>query len=228
LTPSPEREDPFWGYEDLALFIGAVLPVLAAAALLVRAAHLSNNDARTLVYQFLFYALMLGTLYLVIAFRYRRPFWSSLHWTLRFRGVWMLGGPALAIVLVILGTVLRAPSVSSPLESLLSDRRALIFTGLFVVFFGPAWEELLFRGFLFPLIARSLGAWLGIVVTAIPFALLHGAQSQWTWQNLTVIGLAGIAFGFVRYKTGSTIASAAVHGGYNMTLLAGYLLQHST
>ncbi len=95
------------------------------------------------------------------------------------------------------------------------------------MFFGPAWEELLFRGFLFPLLARSLGPWPGIIVTAIPFALLHGAQAQWTWQNLVVIGLAGVTFGFVRYKTGSTIASAMVHAGYNLTLLlAGYLVQH--
>jgi len=153
--PPEEHAYPFWGYEDLGLFIGAVLPVLAAAALLVRAAGLSSKDARTLVYQFVFYALMLGTLYLVISFRYRRPFWSSLKWTLRFRGTWMLAGPALAVGLILLGAMLRAPSVSSPLENLLSDRRALIFTALFVVFFGPAWEELLFRGFLLPLLTRT-------------------------------------------------------------------------
>jgi membrane protease YdiL (CAAX protease family) len=227
MTVSEERENPVWGYEDLALLAGAALPILAVALLVVRAAHFSNTSAKTLAYQFLIYLLSLGALYLLISYRYRKPFWSSLKWTLRFRGAWMLAGPPLAIGLVALGAVLRAPQVSSPLENLLSDRRVLVFTALFVVIFGPAWEELLFRGFLLPLLARSLGVWPGIVVTAVPFALLHGAQSQWTWQNLTVIGVAGIVFGFVRSKTGSTIASAMVHSGYNFTLLVGYLVQHA-
>jgi uncharacterized protein len=226
MTLSGDREYPFWSYEELALLVGAALPLLVLAAVAVRVAHFSSRDARTLAYQFLFYVLMLGTLYLLISRRYRQPFWRSLHWTLNFRGIWMLAGPPLAIGLVGLGAILRAPGVSSPIESLLSDRRVLIFTALFIVFFGPAWEELLFRGFLFPLLKRSLGAWPGIVVTAIPFALLHGAQSEWAWQNLVVIGVAGVIFGFVRYKTGSTIASTTVHAGYNLTLLTGYLWQH--
>jgi membrane protease YdiL (CAAX protease family) len=223
---SGDREYPFWSYEELALLVGAALPLLVLAAVAVRAVHFSSRDATTLANQFLFYALMLGTLYLLISRRYRQPFWRSLQWTLNFRGIWMLAGPPLAIALVVLGLILRAPGVSSPIESLLSDRRVLIFTALFIVFFGPAWEELLFRGFLFPLLKRSLGAWPGIVVTAIPFALLHGAQSEWAWQNLVVIGVAGVTFGFVRYKTGSTIASTTVHAGYNLTLLTGYLWQH--
>ena len=43
------REHPFWGYEDLALFLSAVLPSFALAALAVRTARLSS-DAMNLTF----------------------------------------------------------------------------------------------------------------------------------------------------------------------------------
>jgi membrane protease YdiL (CAAX protease family) len=70
-----------------------------------------------------------------------------------------------------------------------------------------------------------LGPWLAILATAIPFALLHGAQNEWTWQLLVPIGLAGVVFGVVRYKTGSTVAAMLVHVGYNATAVVLYLIQ---
>jgi len=98
---------------------------------------------------------------------------------------------------------------------------------LFLTVFGPVFEELLFRGFLFPLLARSVGPWPGILLAATPFALVHGSQYHWSWQHLTVVGLAGAVFGFVRYKSGSTAAATLVHTGYNATLFIGFLVQKS-
>jgi membrane protease YdiL (CAAX protease family) len=90
---------------------------------------------------------------------------------------------------------------------------------------GPFFEELVFRGFLQPLLERALGAVPAIVLAAIPFALLHGVQYQWSWQHLALIMLAGCAFGTARYLAGSTAAAALLHIGYNVTLFIGYLLQ---
>jgi membrane protease YdiL (CAAX protease family) len=85
---------------------------------------------------------------------------------------------------------------------------------------------MLFRGFLLPLLVRSIGPWLGIILTAVPFALLHGAQNHWAWQPVLLIGIAGIAFGYVRYKTGSTTAAFLMHAAYNATGFLGYTLTH--
>jgi uncharacterized protein len=228
MTPAGEpREYPFWTYEDLALFIDAVLPCFALSAILMRLAHLSSDAVKTLVFQLLVYAMLLGVLYLLISGRHGYPFWSSLRWTTPYRGSWIciLAGPALAIGVAQLGAVLHAPVVPTPIEDLISDRRSLVIMMIFVTILGPLFEELLFRGFLFPLLARSLGPWLGIILTAAPFALLHGNQYQWSWQHVALIGLAGAAFGFARYKTGSTAASAIVHAGYNVTFFLGFLVQ---
>ena len=101
----------------------------------------------------------------------------------------------LAITTLTLGVLLKAPPVSLPIEDLISDRRSLFIMVLFLTIFGPVFEELVFRGFLFPLLARSLGPWPAIILAATPFALIHGSQYHWHWQHLLLVDLqAGLWF----------------------------------
>jgi membrane protease YdiL (CAAX protease family) len=229
MIPEPEpREYPFWTYEDLGLFIGSVIPVFLIAWLIIHLIPLPGGAFLALVYQSLIYTLLMGVLYLLVAWRYQEPFWRSLRWTV-FRLPFLCAavGPALAITTSTLGVLLKAPPTPSPIEDLISDRRSLFIMMLFLTVFGPVFEELLFRGFLFPLLARSVGPWPGILLAATPFALVHGSQYHWHWQHLTLVGLAGVVFGFVRYKTGSTAAATLAHTGYNATLFVGFLVLKS-
>jgi membrane protease YdiL (CAAX protease family) len=220
------RENPVWRYEDLVLFLGAMLPCFTAALLLVHRVRFPSDGVQTMTLQFVFYVLLLGALYALIAGRYRQPFWRSLAWTIPSRGAWLciLAGPCLAIALAALSAVLRAPE-EPVIQNLMTDRISLIAVVVFGSLLAPIFEELVFRGFIFPLLARSLGAWPGILLTALAFALLHGSQFHWSWQSILIIGMAGIAFGMARYKTGSTAAATAVHVGYNSTLFAVFLVQ---
>jgi membrane protease YdiL (CAAX protease family) len=229
MTPEAEpREYPFWTYEDLGLLIGSVIPVFLLATLMVYVAPLAGGAVRLMVYQLLIYALLLGVLFLLVAWRYAKPFWRSLRWRpFRLPFLYAAAGPVLAIVTSTLGVLLKAPPLPSPIEDLISDRRSLFIMMLFLTLIGPVFEELMFRGFLFPLLARSVGPWLGILLTATPFALVHGSQYHWSWQHLTLVGFAGAVFGFVRYKSGSTAAATLVHTGYNATLFIGFLVQKS-
>jgi membrane protease YdiL (CAAX protease family) len=218
-----------WGYEDLALLLGAVIPSLAIAVGVIRlgrrfAAQTFSSDGFTqLVFQGIFYLLLMGVLRVILAWKYQAPFWRSLGCGHDYPHAWLyfLLGPLLSVTLASLTLFLRPPITDSPIEELILDRRALIL----VLLLGPVVEELVFRGFLYPLLARALGPWLAIVATAIPFALLHGAQNEWTWQLLVPIGVAGVVFGAVRYLTGSTVAAMLVHVGYNSTAVALYLAQ---
>ena len=230
----PERREPIWGYSDLALFLSAVLPSLALAALFLRTtrmvapAFFGSDAARTLVYQFFMYVFLVGALYLVIAWRYGAPFLPSLGWTFPIPHAFLVlaAGPALTIALSALGVILRAPLDSSQIEILIKSRASLAAIILFGVVLAPIFEEMLFRGFLLPLLVRSMGPWLGIVLTAVPFALLHGAQNHWAWQPVLLIGIAGIAFGYVRYKTGSTTGAFLMHSAYNAMGFLGYTVTH--
>jgi membrane protease YdiL (CAAX protease family) len=93
----------------------------------------------------------------------------------------------------------------------------MILVGIFAVTLGPLCEELAFRGFLQPLLVRSVGAALGIFLTSVPFGLLHLQEYSWSWRHALLITLAGCAFGVVRYRTRSTAVAAVMHAAYNST-----------
>jgi membrane protease YdiL (CAAX protease family) len=220
-------ESPFWKYEDLAMFVGAILPAWLVGLLLVRMSHTKDEATRTLIFQASFFLLLLGVLYGLISVRYGKPFWRSLGWVVPARGAWwcVAAAPVLAVGTTVLGVLLHEPQVGAPIQDLISNRTSLIIVMLFVTVLGPVYEELFFRGFLYPLLARSFGAAAGIALTAAPFALLHGAQYQWAWQQIALVGVAGLVFGFARYRTRSTAAAAILHCGYNTTLFVGFLAQ---
>jgi len=220
-APPKQRDEPFWGYRDLALLIGMALPSLVAAAAIVMiiaaaAGSPSRTAATVLGVQFLGYGFWFVCLYALLKLRYNRPFWASLAWRRpagRLSG-FLAAGAVLALVVAALGVLLRTPDIDMPIKELLRDKTSVALVGLFAVTLGPLCEELIFRGFLQPLFARSLGA-AAIPVTAALFAIPHGPQYAWSWQHVVLITLAGAAFGWVRFRTGSTLAAAVMHAGYN-------------
>jgi membrane protease YdiL (CAAX protease family) len=81
---------------------------------------------------------------------------------------------------------------------------------ILLVLVGPALEEVLFRGALFRLLARTTAIQSVIVTTALLFALVH-----LQWQMFLPIGLVGLALAFVRHQSGSIVPSLLVHGSFN-------------
>jgi membrane protease YdiL (CAAX protease family) len=127
----------------------------------------------------------------------------------------------------VLGAILRPPDIKTPLEELMKDPASLLLVGIFAVTLGPLCEELAFRGFLMPLAVRTFGAIAGVLLAAAPFAVLHGFEYAWSWQRLVIIFFAGAAFGWMRYRSGSTAAAAIMHAGYNLVFFAGMLAQRA-
>jgi membrane protease YdiL (CAAX protease family) len=86
---------------------------------------------------------------------------------------------------------------------------------LAIVLFGPVYEELLFRGFLFEGLRRSvLGIAGTIVLTGLVFALLHAAQ--YGASVIAQIFVLGITFGVVRWLTKSLWSTIFLHGLWNL------------
>jgi membrane protease YdiL (CAAX protease family) len=228
----PRKSGSFWSFEDLALFLGAILPAVMGGVIVVRVGRaiapraFLSEAVQTLVFQSAIYVLLAGALYMLLAVRHRRPMWKSLGWTTQFRGAWwcLAGAPVLAVAISAAGALLHAPDIPTPVESLITSRASLAAVLVFATLFGPLFEELVFRGFLYPLLATNLGPWPAIALAALAFALLHGPEYQWSWQQVVLVGVAGVAFGFARYRTGSTAAAALLHIGYNGTLVVGFLI----
>lgn len=231
--PIPARKPPFWDYVDLFFVISLCLPALFIAALLVKGLSRilpAGRPLQGLIGQLFAYVLIFGALYAVLHFRYRQPFWRSLGWKVQFvpTVACLLGGPPLALAIGWLGYILRAPVIETPFEEMLRDRTTLIVFAVFVVAIGPLCEELAFRGFMMPLLMRSFGALPGIMVTGALFGSLHGPEYSWSWQHVLLVSVAGMVFGLVRYKTGSTAAAVFLHSTYNLMQLAAFLIQTGT
>lgn len=227
--PPPESDRPFWTYQDLAIFALLAIPCLMIAALLSRLlgqAAPGIGNSKAWIAMLLFYALWFGALYTMLKIAYGRPFWKSLGWKPPRNGILLAiaGGPVLAIAVGIAGNLLHTPIIDTPFRKLLTEPLSVFLFGVFSMIIGPVCEELAFRGFLMPLLVRSFGAAIGIAGAAIPFALLHGDQYAWTWQYVVLVALAGAAFGWLRYRTGSTMASALMHSTYNATFYAAFLV----
>jgi membrane protease YdiL (CAAX protease family) len=90
--------------------------------------------------------------------------------------------------------------------------------GLLSITLAPLMEELFFRGFLYPVLARGLGLPVAVFLTALGFAALHGSQLMFSWGPVLVIFLVGLVLTLVRAKTNSVAAGVIIHTAYNGTI----------
>ncbi len=235
-APPPEPSFPFWNYGDLLMFIGLAIVALVVSELLVlgmaKAMHASTNAQELFAVpaQFLAYGLIFGVLYALFHVHYGQPMMASLAWNRSSLGVLraVLLGFGLSFLIALLGGLLRTPQTDTPMKHLMSSPAGLLLVGLFGTTLGPLCEELIFRGFLQPLLVRSFGVAAGILLTAVPFGLLHLQQYGNAWQSGVLITFAGVVFGMVRHVTNSTRASTGVHVAYNSSLFIALLLSGRT
>ncbi len=220
--PEPERY-PFWTYGDLLLFFGLAFPCLLLGWAIVTGffalfhIQVAALAAKPIAEQFTGYLFWFGSLWLIFKIEHDQPFWRSLGWK-SFRMQ-----PTLVIILGILcaygtgllGKAMRTPETPNPMTELMEGRASLILMAIFGITLGPLCEELAFRGFLQPLLVRSIGAAPGIIVAAIPFGLLHYREYGNSWRHVVIVAAAGAAFGWIRHATGSTRASTIMHGAFN-------------
>jgi len=172
------------------------------------------------------YALLFFFLYATLTFFYRTTFWQSLGWR-KFNHenhkapakpwIYFSLGCALSIIVLILTAAAKTPE-HAPIQDLLKNRNmAFAFMGM-AVLVAPLVEETIFRGYLFPLLARWFGIASGIVVTGVLFGLMHGYQLGWAWAHVATLIGVGIIFTIVRSRAETTLASFLMHLGYNSTI----------
>ena len=93
----------------------------------------------------------------------------------------------------------------------------LLMLGIALVVAAPLMEELLFRGFLLPGYAGSgLGYSGAIVLTSTAWAIMH---VQYEAFYIVQIFILGCVFGWLRWRSGSTILTLILHGLVNLAAL---------
>lgn len=216
-----ERDQPFWGFAEILLVGALFMPAvwLGSAAMQKAFGYTSISDMAgfaLVASEFIGYALILLVLKVLFA-RYGKPMLSSLGWVetgFRRQSLITLGF-GLAVVVVLLGGLLQIPNTETPFDKLMDDPASRIVIALFGVTLGPVVEELLFRGFLQPVLADSFGVFPGILATSALFGAMHLVQNANIWQSGVLITVVGFALGVIRHVTGSTRASTITHVAYN-------------
>lgn len=237
-----------WGWLEVALFvilgvIGSVAITWGMAQVAVRFFGVNSNDlfgetmstAKSVVVllsQAMLDGLAILYLYLMLVARTETPFWPSIGWremrhgsgNIRDRALQFLaGGAVLAIVVSFAGGFLNSKA-TLPIEELLKARVSILLFGVLGVLVAPLVEETIFRGFLYPVIARRMGVAAGVAITGALFGLMHAAQLWGGWGQIALLILVGVVLTWVRARTGTVAASYFVHLGYNGLQLVGYLI----
>lgn len=233
----PSPRPPTWTYPDVAmvsvfavagqflLYIGGSLTVL----LLRDAARVTISDKWTthaafvLPLQLAWWGLVFWVIYRVVRARDPRPFREAVGWIRPPFPVsaCLAGGILLALSVAAVSRVLPLPHHRLPMEQLFLNPASALMMAAFGVLIAPAIEELLFRGFLYPVMERAHGARVAVLATGCLFSALHAPQYGWAWQNLLLLTYVGLVFGAVRAVSGSLVPSTLVHAAYNLTLFGG-------
>ncbi|HEY6373043.1 MAG TPA: type II CAAX endopeptidase family protein [Candidatus Sulfotelmatobacter sp.] len=225
----PPIENPIWSGWDVLLIAGLTLVATLVLQLLVifgavwfvyphsSVADVAQKPILLLVSQFLIYVAVAACMVMLVEGRYRVAFWQAIRWNWP-QSIWKLLalGAAMLFTLGLLQSLLPMPK-DTPFEHLFDQPRDAYLLAIIAVSIGPLMEELFFRGFMYPVLARRMGAAWGIVLTALPFGLIHLPQYGWAWGAALVIVMVGVVCGVVRAVTGSVGASFLVHAGYNGT-----------
>jgi uncharacterized protein len=228
-----EPERPFWGFAELlliaALFISAIIAGGFALQAVSPSLHIDPQLGLPLLFvEFSGYGVVFLALRVLFA-RHGQPLFESLGWVPQpFKPLHLVVlGLILAFVVVILGNLLRIPNVETPFDKLLNDALSRIVISLFGITLGPVIEELLFRGFLQPVLVDSFGVLPGILATSVVFGGMHLMQNANLWQSGVLITVVGFVLGVVRHISGSTRASAITHVSYNAVPFLVLLLSGS-
>jgi len=233
--------EPAWTLTDLGAFVLFVFVVSLPAAflgtagvfLLLRKAFgwdLTVTEAYTrapliVAMQTGWEVLWLVFIYFTITVKYRRKFWEALRWRLgahRPRN-WLAAGAVLALVAQLYFLV-SPTGKDLPIERLFSSPGSGYVLALFGIFVAPFVEEMVFRGFIYPVFERMWGLAAAVLLTALLFAVIHASQLWGGWEEIAAIFLVGVAFSYSRGKTGSLAPSYLMHLGYNMALFVSLFL----
>jgi uncharacterized protein len=228
-TAPQSVENPLWTGWDVLLIAGLTLVAMLVLQLLVmfgalwfvyphsNLAEVAQKPILLLVSQFLLYAVVAACMVMLVEGKYHVAFWQAIRWNWP-KSEWKLLalGAAMLFTLGLLQSLLPMPK-DTPFEHLFDRPRDAYLLAIIAVTLGPLMEEIFFRGFMYPVLARRMGAAWGIVLTALPFGLIHLPQYGWAWGAALVIIMVGVVCGVVRAVTGSVGASFLVHVGYNGT-----------
>jgi membrane protease YdiL (CAAX protease family) len=250
----PEDLRISWSWVHLLVFvIFIIVSQLAIGALVfgyysgyrhlpqARIKQILESDPKLLVgTSIVAFALMILFLYVTLSVLRDIPFWRTLGWKKLASDPaagkgrpWMyfLSGCGLSIFVAVAASRVK-DSDHAPIQEFLKSRTGAMLLLAMAVLVAPLVEETIFRGYLYPVLARIIsaiaqffgmefsratrtGVVASILTTGLLFGLMHAPQLGRNWPLVGLLILVGIIFTFARAWTGTVVASFFLHLGYN-------------
>jgi len=190
---------------------------------------------------------------IVFPILWHKPFFEGIHWhgaDALHRTTRLISAAVLCFFVAMINGVLMPGPTNAPIDQLFKAPGAAWVLFAFGVTLAPFFEEMAFRGFLLPALCTaydwsiehfngaarrhvdefdnpqwSLSAMvIGSLLTSIPFALMHGAQTSWSLGPFLLLIFVSLVLCSVRLRTRSLAASTMVHACYNFMLFSFMLM----
>jgi len=183
---------------------------------------ISHNAWFVLPLELSIYFILIGAMVLLAVVRHNTSLGRAIRWNPPRFGRAMTavtGGIALAFCSEIVQVIFsRWIPKSLPIGEYFQDRSSALLLAGFGVLVAPVVEELFFRGFLYPALARWTGPAISVIVTSAGFALIHGGQLAYSLVPLLSILGVGVVLTLTRAITKSVATTVVLHTAYNLTL----------
>jgi membrane protease YdiL (CAAX protease family) len=143
-------------------------------------------------------------------------------------GTWVL--PLyISICLVLRAFVLSSPLTASlPFNSVFVQSRflgniALVFS---IICIAPFVEEMIFRGFMYPVMNKYTGVFPSIIIISVMFTAAHYPQIRFNWLFAVLLFCLSVLMTYARAVTGSTRIAVGMHAIYNSVALGVGIFDH--
>jgi membrane protease YdiL (CAAX protease family) len=182
--------------------------------------HAASEGIFLLCYQATLDILILMFIFFTVTLKYNSPFLPSIKWANHRRPYFLIFIPiGVLLAFAVLGISVLVPAPSKPpIEELLRHPITAFLFAALGVFLAPFVEEVIFRGFIYPVVERSAGKVLAVVSTALLFTGVHVSQLWGSWVGIVLIFAVGLTLSTVRAKTDSLVPSFVIHFSYNSTI----------
>jgi len=234
-----------WGWADLLLLVIIWLGAMAISAILLAILFAARGVAWTevqhssrdlgffvVIDQLIVSVVVLLYLWAQARLRFNAPFWSTLGWHKLEGSTWprvlacagFVGLGLLLAFCVQLASSVFPPKTKLPIENFLQNPEAALALMIMSVLLAPVVEETVFRGYIYPVVARTFGVSAGVIGTGTVFGLLHAEQLWGGWVQIALLVVVGIVFTWVRAAKRTVLASYLLHVSYNSLLFIGFAL----
>jgi membrane protease YdiL (CAAX protease family) len=201
------------------------------------------------------YAVAAALAAAVFPLLWHRSFATGISWNSRRATIALIPlGIVLGFASQAASSLLPMPK-EMPIEDVFKTPGIIWILTLFGIVVAPAFEELVFRGFLLPAIAiaadyftlpraadreQDLGTlhrWrasdsfstnsliFASVITSLAFAAIHAPQLGYAWPAVALLWTVSMVLCYIRIRTQSLAASTLVHASYNACIFIALFIQ---